>query len=388
VSTASEITIPTGPASLDTNGPCERSVTTDFGSGAPPQPEGAKTSTGGDEAPDIAPMEKQPLVDCFGRQVTYLRLSVTDRCDLRCTYCMPAEVRFLKHADVLSIEEMYRLCAAFMTRGIRKIRITGGEPLVRKGVMALFEALSPHLHNGELDEIVLTTNGTLLDRYAMLLAGFGVRRVNVSLDTLGPERYRAITRFGRIERVLSGIDAAQAAGMRVKLNAVAARGAFQREVDGLIRFAHKRDMDLTFIEEMPLGVTSFDRARTFLSLAELRSDLQQRFELEPLPENTGGPARYFRVRETGGTLGFITPLSCDFCSSCNRVRVSSTGLLYTCLGREAATDLRDTLRSSESDVRLQAIIIGAIIAKPQGHRFVVSDGEVTRIARAMSTLGG
>ena len=227
-----------------------------------------------------------------------------------------------------------------------------------------------------------------MDRYAKLLAGFGVRRVNVSLDTLDAERYRAITRFGRIERVLSGIDAAQAAGMRVKLNAVASRGAFEREVDDLIRFAHKRGMDLTFIEEMPLGVTSFDRAATFLSLAEFHAQLQQRFTFEPLPENTGGPARYFRVLETGGTLGFITPLSCNFCSSCNRVRLSSTGQLYTCLGREGAVDLRDALRSSELDQHLQAIITEAIIAKPHGHRFDVSCGKITGIARGMSTLGG
>ncbi len=349
---------------------------------------GAKTGAHGDQGLVAKPSNKRPLVDCFGRQVTYLRLSVTDRCDLRCTYCMPANARFLKHADVLSIEEMYRLCVAFMARGVRKIRITGGEPLVRKGVMSLFEALSPHLRNGDLDEVVLTTNGTQLARCAKSLAGFGVRRVNVSLDTLDAERYHAITRFGRIERVLSGIDAAQEAGMRVKLNAVAARGAFEREVDDLIRFAHKRGMDLTFIEEMPLGVTSFDRTATFLSLAELRSDLQQRFALEPLPAYTGGPARYFRVEETGGTLGFITPLSCNFCSSCNRVRLSSTGQLYTCLGREGAVDLRDALRSSESDERLQTIITEAIIAKPHGHRFEVSYGKVTGIARGMSALGG
>ena len=348
----------------------------------------ARSGVYGDQGSATVASGKRPLVDCFGRQVTYLRLSVTDRCDLRCTYCMPADVRFVRHADVLSIEEMYRLCAAFIDRGVRKIRVTGGEPLVRKGVLSLFAALSPHLRNGDLDEVVLTTNGTQLDRLAGPLADFGVRRVNVSLDTLDAERYRAITRFGRIERVLAGIDAAQAAGMRVKLNAVASRGPFEREVDDLIWFAHKRGMDLTFIEEMPLGITSFDRAATFLSLAELHAQLQQRFTLQPLPENTGGPARYFQVPETGGRLGFITPLSCNFCSSCNRVRLSSTGQLYTCLGREGAVDLRDALRSSESDERLQAIITEAIITKPHGHRFAVSDSGVIGITRGMSALGG
>ena len=330
----------------------------------------------------------QPLVDCFGRKVTYLRVSVTDRCDLRCTYCMPPDIQFVSHAEVLSLEEIYRVCAAFMTRGVRKIRLTGGEPLVRKGVMALFQELKPHLANGELDEIVLTTNGTLLGKYAAELVECGVRRVNVSLDTLDPERYRAVTRFGNIDRVLSGIETAQAAGLRIKLNAVASRGAFEGEIDDLIRFAHGRGMTLTIIEQMPLGGSASDRIASFLSLADLRAQLQQRFTLTSDSTSTGGPSRYFRVAETGGTLGFITPLTCDFCSSCNRVRLSATGQLYTCMGREGSRDLRSILRASESDQPLQAAITEAVATKPSGHQFAVGTSEVAGISRPMSVLGG
>ena len=331
---------------------------------------------------------KQPLVDCFGRQVTYLRVSVTDRCDLRCVYCMPPDIQFVSHSEVLSLEEIYRVCNAFMARGVRKIRITGGEPLVRKGVMALFQALKPHLASSELDEVVLTTNGTLLGKYAAELFECGVRRVNVSLDTLDPERYRAITRFGNIDRVLEGIETAQAAGLRVKLNAVASRGAFEGEIDDLIRFAHERGMTLTIIEQMPLGGSESDRIASFLSLAELRAGLEQRFTLTPDSYTTGGPSRYFRVAETGGTLGFITPLTCDFCSSCNRVRLSATGQLYTCMGREGSRDLRSILRASESDGPLQTEITEAVAAKPSGHRFAVEDSGVSGISRPMSVLGG
>ena len=331
---------------------------------------------------------KTPLVDCFGRQVTYLRVSVTDRCDLRCVYCMPPDIQFVSHSEVLSLEETYRVCAAFMARGVRKIRMTGGEPLVRKGVMTLFRSLKPHLDAGDLDEIVLTTNGTLLSKYAEDLVAAGVRRVNVSLDTLDAERYRAITRFGRIERVLAGIDAAQAAGLRVKLNAVASRGAFETEIDDLIRFTHGRGMTLTVIEQMPLGGSASERAESFLSLSDLRARLQQRFTLTPDTRSTGGPSRYFRVAETGGTLGFITPLTCDFCSSCNRVRLSATGQLYTCMGREDSSDLRSILRSSESDERLQAAITQAVAAKPSGHSFAIGEAGVSGIARSMSVLGG
>ncbi|MBW8282778.1 MAG: GTP 3',8-cyclase MoaA, partial [Rhizobium sp.] len=288
-----------------------------------------------------------PLIDQFGRQVTYLRLSVTDRCDLRCTYCMAEHMTFLPRRDVLSLEELYDLARVFMRGGVRKIRLTGGEPLVRKNIMQLFELLAPHLQNGDLDEVTLTTNGTLLARHAEALFAAGVRRVNVSLDSLDPARYAQITRWGRLDAVLKGIDAALAAGLKVKLNAVAMRGAFEHEVDDLIRFAHARGMDLTLIEEMPLGEAGHDRGESFLSLRDLRCSLAERWTMVAVEDRTGGPARYVRLAETGGRLGFITPLSCDFCASCNRVRVSCTGDLFTCMGQEGSVGLRDALRGEE-----------------------------------------
>ncbi|MCL3882567.1 GTP 3',8-cyclase MoaA [Marivita sp. GX14005] len=327
-----------------------------------------------------------PLTDGFGRTVSYLRLSVTDRCDLRCTYCMAEKMIFLPKRDVLTLEELARLSDLFIRHGVRKLRLTGGEPLVRRDVMDLFRDLSRHLSNGALDELTLTTNGTLLARHAETLAACGVRRVNVSLDTLDPERYRAITRLGDISRVLSGIAAAQDAGLKVKLNAVASRGAFEGELDTLIRFAHERGMDLTLIEEMPLGETGQDRSRTALPLSDLQRDLAERWTLTPHRHATGGPARFMQVRETGGLLGFIQPMSCNFCALCNRVRLSCTGRLYTCMGDEGSVDLRAPLRHSEA-AALEAIR-RAIAAKPERHRFDAARMDSPAIARHMSTLGG
>lgn len=336
-------------------------------------------------APGAAP---SPLIDQFGRQVTYLRLSVTDRCDLRCTYCMAEHMTFLPRRDVLSLEELYDLARVFMRGGVRKIRLTGGEPLVRKNIMQLFELLAPHLQNGDLDEVTLTTNGTLLARHAEALFAAGVRRVNVSLDSLDPARYAQITRWGRLDAVLKGIDAALAAGLKVKLNAVAMRGAFEHEVDDLIRFAHGRGMDLTLIEEMPLGETGHDRGASFLSLRDLRGSLAERWTMVPVEDRTGGPARYVRLAETGGRLGFITPLSCDFCASCNRVRVSCTGDLFTCMGQEGSVGLRDALRGEEPTAVVGRLIRDALGRKPKGHSFEISSQAVSGIARPMSVLGG
>jgi len=328
------------------------------------------------------------LKDRFGRTATYLRLSVTDRCDLRCTYCMAEHMTFLPRRDVLSLEELYRLATVFIDNGVRKIRLTGGEPLVRKNVMSLFENLSRHQASGELDELTLTTNGSLLARHAEVLAGYGVRRVNVSLDTLDPDRYREITRWGRIEKVFDGLEAARAAGLRVKLNAVAQQGPFEREVDDLIHFAHSGNMDLTLIEEMPMGDAGTCRSESFLSLGRLREELSRRWTLEPLDETTGGPAKYVRIRETGGRLGFITPLSCDFCSTCNRVRLSCTGRLYTCMGQEGSVSLREALRQSDGNAAVEGLVRDAVYHKPRGHDFQIDNTRTAGIARSMSTLGG
>jgi cyclic pyranopterin phosphate synthase len=328
----------------------------------------------------------EPLVDSFGRVVSYLRLSVTDRCDLRCTYCMAEKMTFLPKRDVLSLEELGRLSDLFVRHGVRKLRITGGEPLVRRGVMDLCRDLSRHLKSGALDELTLTTNGTLLARHAEALAVCGVRRVNVSLDTLDADRYRAVTRLGDIRTVLAGIDAALAAGLQVKLNAVASRGAFEGEVDALIRFAHGRGMGLTLIEEMPLGETGTDRSQSVLSLRDLEQDLATRWTLMPLRRSSGGPARYMHVNETGGQIGFISPMSCNFCALCNRVRVSCTGQLYTCLGDDSAVDLRAPLRRSETSAL--SALRDALLVKPERHAFDMSRMAASAVPRHMSALGG
>jgi GTP 3',8-cyclase len=330
------------------------------------------------------------LVDPFGRAVSYVRVSVTDRCDFRCVYCMSEHMQFLPRQDLLTLEELDRLCSAFIARGTRKLRITGGEPLVRHGVMGLFEGLSRHLHSGALDELTLTTNGSQLARFAAQLAGCGVRRINLSLDTLDPGKFRAVTRTGDLSRVLAGMDAALEAGIAVKLNAVALRGVNEEEYVRLVRFAHERGMDMTFIEVMPLGeLEGQARIDQFMPLSEVRARLSEEFTLEEIDYRTGGPARYMRAKETGGRIGFITPLTHNFCESCNRVRVTCTGTLYMCLGQEDSADLRAPLRESPSDAALYAAIDAAIARKPKGHDFVIDRAtQAPAVPRHMSTTGG
>ena len=330
-----------------------------------------------------------PLIDPFGRAITYVRVSVTDRCDFRCLYCMSEDMNFLPKRDLLTLEELDRLCTAFVARGTRKLRITGGEPLVRREIMTLFRSLSRHLASGALEELTLTTNGSQLARYAKELAACGVKRINVSLDTLDAEKFRKITRWGDLAKVMQGIDAAQKAGLAVKINAVALAGFNEDEFATLIEWAHGRGMDITFIEVMPLGEIDGQRADQYLPLSEVRARLAQRFTLRDIAYATGGPARYVSVGETGGRLGFITPLTHNFCESCNRVRVTCTGTLYMCLGQEDAADLRGPLRASESDAPLQAAIERAIARKPKGHDFIID--RTTRqpaVQRHMSVTGG
>ena len=329
------------------------------------------------------------LVDPFGRAITYLRVSVTDRCDFRCVYCMAEDMHFVPTADLLTLEELDRLCSVFIARGVRKLRLTGGEPLVRRGIMTLFASLSRHLDSGHLDELTLTTNGSQLAKYARDLKEHGVRRVNVSLDTLDAQKFRAITRWGSLPGVLAGIDAAQAAGLKVKINAVALKGVNEDEIPDLIEWAHGRGMDFTLIEVMPLGEIGEGRLDQYLPLSVVRARLADRFSLEDLDYRTGGPARYVRVGETGGRLGFITPLTHNFCESCNRVRVTCTGTLYMCLGQEDAADLRKPLRASEGNDPLFAAIDEAIGRKPKGHDFII-DRRHRRpaLARHMSVTGG
>jgi cyclic pyranopterin phosphate synthase len=329
------------------------------------------------------------LVDPFARAITYLRVSVTDRCDFRCVYCMAENMAFLPKADLLSLEELDRLCSVFVAKGVTKLRLTGGEPLVRRGIMTLFSSLSRHLASGALKELTLTTNGSQLAKYASELKACGVERINVSLDTLDAEKFRAITRWGDLGKVLGGIDAAQAAGLKVKINAVALKGVNEDEIDGLVAWAHGRGMDLTIIEVMPLGEIGEDRLDQFLPLSMVRARFAERFTLDDIDYRTGGPARYVRVRETGGRLGFITPMTHNFCESCNRVRLTCTGTLYMCLGQEDAADLRAPLRASESNTLVESAIDEAITRKPRGHDFVI-DRRHTRpaLARHMSVTGG
>ena len=329
------------------------------------------------------------MVDPFGRHVTYLRVSVTDRCDFRCVYCMSEHMTFLPKKDLLTLEELDRLCSAFIAKGVNKIRITGGEPLVRKNIMWLFRALSRHLEMGALEELTLTTNGTQLARHARDLAACGVRRINVSLDTLLPATFRALTRWGDLSRVLAGIDAAQEAGLAVKINAVALKGVNEDEIPSLMEWAHGRGMDLSLIEVMPLGEIGPARVDQFLPLSLVKARLAERYTLEEIDYRTGGPARYVRVRETGGRLGFITPMTHNFCESCNRVRLTCTGTLYMCLGQEDAADLRAPLRASASDGPVEEAIERAIARKPRGHDFVIDRRRrQPAVGRHMSVTGG
>src|SRR4030081_2285712 len=289
----------------------------------------------------------RPMSDPFGRTSSDLRVSVTDRCDLRCFYCMSEDMTFLPKADLLTLEELDRLCSAFIAKGVRKLRLTGGEPLVRRGIMTLFHSLARHLDSGDLDELTLTTNGSQLPKYAAELAALGAKRINISLDTLDPDKFRAITRWGELDKVIAGIDAAQAAGLRVKINAVALKGVNEDECADLAEWAHGRGMELTLIEVMPLGDVGEGRLDQYLPLSIVRARLAERFTLVDIDYRTGGPARYVNVAETGGRLGFITPLTHNFCESCNRVRMTCTGALYMCLGQEDAADLRTPLRPSD-----------------------------------------
>jgi len=339
--------------------------------------------------PYDAPSPRAPaLIDGFGRTVTYLRVSVTDRCDLRCVYCMAEHMTFLPKAEVLTLEELDRIASGFIGLGVRKLRITGGEPLVRKGVMGLIQSLSRHLKTGALDELTLTTNGTRLAEFASDLARFGIRRINVSMDTLKPDLFRKLTRGGDLAKVIGGIDAALAAGIAVKVNAVALKDDNAAELPDLISWAHARGCDMTLIEAMPLGEIEVDRTDQFLSLKEVRRTLESFWTLEDSDHVTGGPARYVRIAETGGRLGFITPLSHNFCEACNRVRLTCTGTLHTCLGREDASDLRAVLRSGGTDSDLVDAIRLAVDAKPQGHDFQIARSAAPAVARHMSTTGG
>jgi cyclic pyranopterin phosphate synthase len=332
---------------------------------------------------------QSPMIDPFGRKITYLRVSVTDRCDFRCVYCMAENMTFLPKKDLLTLEELDRVCSAFIAKGVRKLRLTGGEPLVRRNIMWLIRSLSRHMETGALEELTLTTNGSQLNRFAQELADAGVRRVNISMDTLDPEKFQSITRWGRLEQVMEGIDAAQAAGLHVKINAVALKDVNEHEIEEMLRWAHGRGMDLTLIETMPLGDIDGDRTDQYLPLSTVRKRLSEKFTLEDIPYKTGGPARYVQVGETGGRLGFITPLTHNFCESCNRVRLTCTGTLYMCLGQEDAADLRAPLRASEGNEQLNAAIDEAISRKPKGHDFVIDrDRNQPSVSRHMSVTGG
>ncbi|MGH6735140.1 MAG: GTP 3',8-cyclase MoaA [Methyloceanibacter sp.] len=328
-----------------------------------------------------------PLIDRFGRAITYLRVSVTDRCDFRCTYCMAEDMTFLSRKDLLTLEEIDRLTSAFIARGVRKIRLTGGEPLVRRNIMWLVEAVSRHLGN-DLDELTLTTNGSQLARYADALAGAGIVRINVSLDTLDAAKFRVLTRWGDFDQVMRGIDAADRAGLKIKINTVALRDCNEDEIADLLRWCHGRGFDLTLIETMPMGEIEADRTDQYLPLSLVRARLEQRFTLADIPYRSGGPARYAQVAETGGRLGFITPMTHNFCESCNRVRVTCTGTLYMCLGQDDAADLREPLRASVSDDLLHATIDAAIARKPKGHDFVIDRRAAPAVSRHMSVTGG
>ncbi len=329
------------------------------------------------------------MIDPFGREVSYLRVSVTDRCDFRCVYCMSENMTFLPKADVLSLEELDRLCSAFIRKGVSKLRITGGEPLVRRNIISLFRSLSRHLKTGDLKELTLTTNGSQLPRYASELAGLGVKRLNVSVDTLDRQKFKDITRWGDLEKVKEGLKAARDAGLAIKINVVALKDVNEHEIEDLIRWSGGEGYDITLIETMPLGDIGGNRADQYLPLSTVRERLEQTFTLTDIPYKTGGPARYVEVKETGRKLGFITPLTHNFCEGCNRVRLTCTGTLFMCLGQDDAADLRAPLRASEADEALDAAIDEAISRKPKGHDFIIDrDHGGPALERHMSMTGG
>ncbi len=340
------------------------------------------------DQPDKNP-QTSGLVDPFGREITYVRLSVTDRCDFRCVYCMAENMTFLPKKELLSLEELNRLCTSFIDLGVKKLRITGGEPLVRKNIVELFKSLTPQLENGRLEEMTVTTNGSQLTKLAGDLYAAGVRRVNVSLDTLDENKFRAITRWGRLEQVMEGIEAARAAGLKIKINTVALKGVNEHEIPAMMQWAHDGGMDYTLIETMPLGEIDGDRTEQYLPLNQVRAALEENFTLTPNDYKTGGPARYVDVKETGGRLGFITPLTHNFCESCNRVRITCTGEMFMCLGQEDNADLRTPLRQSESNDLLMQTIRAAIARKPKGHDFIIDRKHNTpALSRHMSMTGG
>ena len=329
------------------------------------------------------------MIDPFGRAITYLRVSVTDRCDFRCVYCMAEDMTFLPKKEILTLEELDRVCSAFVRQGVKKLRMTGGEPLVRRDIMKLFRSLSRHLESGELEELTLTTNASQLARFAHELADCGVKRVNVSLDTLDPDKFQAITRWGKLDKVMDGLAAAKDAGLAIKINAVALKGVNDDEVDRLVAWCGDEGYDLTFIEVMPMGEIGEQRIDQYWPLSMLRAQLAEKWTLEEIDYRTGGPARYCRVKETGGRLGFITPMTHNFCESCNRVRLTCTGTLYMCLGQDDAADLREPLRMSENDGPLEQAIAEAIGRKPKGHDFIIDRRrKQPAVARHMSVTGG
>jgi cyclic pyranopterin phosphate synthase len=330
------------------------------------------------------------VIDPFGRHISYLRVSVTDRCDFRCVYCMAEDMTFLPKADILSLEELDRLCSAFIRKGVKKLRLTGGEPLVRRNIMSLFRSLGRHLDSGALSELTVTTNGSQLARYADELRAAGVKRINVSLDTLDPEKFAAITRWGKLDQVLTGLDAAKRAGLAVKINAVALKGVNDGEFDRLIEWCGKEGFDLTLIEVMPMGdIGGETRIDQYLPLSVVRGQLQRHWTLDETDYRSGGPARYYNVRETGRRIGFITPMTHNFCESCNRVRLTCTGTLYMCLGQHDSADLRTPLRASADDALVDAAIEEAIARKPKGHDFIIDRRHAKpAVARHMSVTGG
>lgn len=337
---------------------------------------------------DNSGVQKAPMIDPFGRAISYLRVSVTDRCDFRCTYCMSENMTFLPRKDLLTLEELDRLCTVFIGKGVRKLRLTGGEPLVRKNIMHFIKGMSRHLHSGGLDELTLTTNGSQLPRMADELASYGVRRINISLDTLDADKFRKITRWGNLDRVLAGVESARNAGMKVKINSVALKGFNDVEIPDIMQWAHGLGMDMTVIETMPMGEIDEDRSDHYLPLSQLRASLAERFSLVDIPYKTGGPARYVEVAETGGRLGFITPMTHNFCESCNRVRLTCTGTLYMCLGQNDAADLRAPLRASDENTLVSQAIDDAILRKPKGHDFVIDRNNRPAVSRHMSVTGG